>query len=354
MKKSDKSEINIDNNNGVSVEKNEGIIINNNTDIAQLEVILKQLVSSQMEIGQVKAQLEMERRFNDLVSSLYSTIAGLKIDIESVKTALADPGVQFDIRDAELEYMKNGSEELKNILVNIMAKRIEVNNEELLRIVLSEAIKVAPKLLESHMKILSLNFIFTSVFWHGIATKSDFYDRCRKILIPLSKNLPTKNSDFQHISYCGAGEIQVTSKKFLGWFRNYSGIFSKGFDVNSNPSLYSIFQRYPKLFIKCLNDNSKYQFSYLSYNLLEKEMEKMNLTQSEIDEVKKVHDNSLFSQDEIKNDIINSVPEMKILFDYIDKNRVIQQIMLTSVGIVIAIQYIEYTTGDKFNYSLWI
>ena len=98
----------------------------------------------------------------------------------------------------------------------------------------------------------------------------------------------------------------------------------------------------------------KYQFSYLTYNLLEEKINMLNLSQSEKEEIKKAHDNNLFNKNEIKDDIINAIPEMKKFFDYIDKNGIVEQIMLTSVGIVISIQYLEYITGEKFDYNLWI
>ena len=58
------------------------------------------------------------------------------------------------------------------------------------------------------------------------------------------------------------------------------------------------------------------------------------------------------NEQEIKKLLLEKIPEIKQLFDYWEKD--ISRLMVTSVGIVLSIQYLMQLFGTEYDYSIWI
>ena len=355
MKKSDEINQNlttkIEENNGTSVGKNEGTI-NIGCSVFEVKEICTTIVENKINEYKLDALACVNNRIDSFSQSVYSNMLKMGVDISTLKEKLSDPALQFDFRKAEIEYAKKGTDELKSMLSNILITKIKNNSNELLDLVLSEAIEIAPKLLLKHIRTISLSFILTRTRWQNIASPNDFYELIKSYIIPLLPNISDKTSDYLHLSYTGVAELHDFSHTFLGgWNSNYAGLFSKGFLINHGDPIETIYQKCPGVFIKCFNDESKYQFAFLTIEDLVENL-KGNLLESEIDICKKLFKNTLMNEQEMKNLLLEKIPEIKQLFDYWEKD--ISRLTVTSVGIVLSIQYLMQLFGIEYDYSNWI
>lgn len=355
MKKSDESNQNlttkIEENNGTSIGKNEGIV-NIGCNVSEVKEICTTIVEEKINEYKLDALTCVNNRIDSFSQSVYSNMLKMGIDISTLKEKLSDPALQFDFRKAEIEYAKKGTDELKSMLSNILITKIKNNSNELLDLVLSEAIEIAPKLLLKHIRTISLSFILTRTRWKNVTSPNDFYKLIKLYIIPLLSNISDKTSDFLHLSYTGVAEIGNFSHNFLsGWNSNYAGLFSKGFLINRGDPIENIYQKCPGVFIRCFNDESKYQFAFLTLEDLVENI-KGNLPESEIDICKTLFKNTLMNEQEIKKLLLEKIPEIKQLFDYWEKD--ISRLMVTSVGIVLSIQYLMQLFGTEYDYSIWI
>ncbi len=343
---------NIEENNGLTISQNTGTV-NYGCSYTEVKDICTIVLENKLNDYKLDALNVVNQRIDDFSKSVHSDMAVLGVDIEELKEKLSDPAIQFDFRKAELEFAKKGTEELKLMLSNILITKIKNGTNDLLDLVLSEAIDVAPKLLLKHIRTISLLFIITRTKWLDVYDLNIFINGLNSYIIPLLDNISDKRSDYLHLCYTGVAETAavIPFNILKCWRNNYAMAFSKGFDIPNGSAIEAISKKCPTHFMKCPNNPSKFQFCFSTKEDLNSELGK-NLNPSELKICSDLFDNSLMSEDEIKTLVINRVPKVEELFGLWEGN--ISRLSLTSVGIVLSIQYLKQITDLYYDYSIWI
>jgi hypothetical protein len=143
-----------------------------------------------------------------------------------------DPDFQYSLFVAQREYAKSGEKQLAEILSAMLLDRADVPSRSLLRIVLNEAIAVAPKLTRDQLAALAVGFSLSYGTYGGpvaIGPFVEYIDRCIAPFVPM---LPTDPMSYRHLEYVGclresAGETKDLHTRFR---QHYTGLFSSGFD----------------------------------------------------------------------------------------------------------------------------
>ena len=106
-------------------------------------------------------------------------------------SAFIDPDVQFCLNKAQQEYARFGTEQLRDLLSDIIVKRINYNNDSYMKIIFDEAIEVAKFLSNAHLNYLSLIFLCKHVIFPGIKTIDDLEKHCLNICssLPIPENI---------------------------------------------------------------------------------------------------------------------------------------------------------------------
>ena len=201
------------------VEENNGNIIGNNNGVvyygmnyADVRNLCLDLIGEEINKAKQVALIEARKRDDDLISQILEKCANANIKPEDMMKVLEEPALQLDFIEAEKAYIKYGTSELKDLLSNLIVKRIKEQNHNLLQIALGEAIKTAPLLLPSQINCLGLKFILGHTKRLDINSHHSFAEYLIKYVIPIyEQGISEKYSEFQHLSYTRCATISIAS-----------------------------------------------------------------------------------------------------------------------------------------------
>lgn len=128
-----------------------------------------------------------------------------------------DPDMQAVLFTAQRDYARSGSEDLEQVLVNLLVQRTSAASNDLLRIVLNEAVAVAPKLTEDQLDTLSLILLFAHdvPFATDLKTWDDVKSCLSTRVAPFIHPSLSSFALFSHLKYTGTITIDGSGLTFL-------------------------------------------------------------------------------------------------------------------------------------------
>jgi len=339
-----------DNSNGV-------VIVNNGVPFDQLEPYLHALVARDLERYTSEARLEANRRNDEFICAFISSLKSEGLIDDDTLSVFKEPSMQLDFQEAQKGFIRSGTEELKNRLTDILLRRIRCKDNELLKIVLSESITVASKLLTSQIAILGLSF---ACYYSRkrISNVEDFIVYCNTEIIPLLDLVGKKLSDYNHLNFTGCSQSTVLRKEIEKTFAaSYIGLFAKGFSKQDSPigsDGVPLITRYPFMFSRCFTNPDLFQIRIIDKETFDKTLVLRGIAPEDVVIFKDAYFNQQKMEPaDVKQYILKWVPDMQRLFDYWDNNS-IRFMTLTSVGMAIGCMFVESITKEKFDLGIWI
>ena len=109
---------------------------------------------------------------------------------------LENPDFQFSLYDAQREYARSGEKELENILIEILVERATIDSDFLRKIFVNEAIRIAPKLTQIQLNILSLTYLINDYFDPELNSLQKLNLFLLNYITPFFTNIDTTVVDF--------------------------------------------------------------------------------------------------------------------------------------------------------------
>ena len=346
-------------NTGAMVGSNCGtIIINGGLGFNDTKALCQDIIRDELAKYAQEAYTEAENRSEELFERVVAELDERKMTDTQALSVFSDPAMQFDYFEAQKAYMKVGTPELADILSHIIADRAGESKRTLLQITLGEAINVAPKLVETQMCTLSLVFMIKHVQVTNIYSYEDLAEHIRTRILPIyQKGISKKESEFQHLNFTGCSQYTTTSPSLSNYYQfPYPGLFMKGIardDLPKDANGVNFADRYPDLFVKCLNNDQLLQLWCMSEADLQTTMTKLSIEKEHREIIHNLFTSNTMHRQEVQDLIIKLVPEMQELFDYW-KDCQISDLALSSVGIVLGAQYAQMITGEQYDLTIWI
>ena len=351
-----KVDVKADDNAGVVIGANNGVVINgmSYTDVRNLCL---DLIRDELSKTKDVALDEAKKRDNELVYKLFTMLSHVGIDGDMLKKSFEQPSMQMDFVEAEKTYIKYGTPELCDIISELLVKRIQENEHSLLQISLGESIKTVGLLLPTQIATLSLRFLLCHTRYNLMGNQQALIRYLEEKVIPIFQSgVSVKESEFQHLTYTRCGTISISSISLIKPFlSSYKGLFARGFEekdiplVNNEP----INQKFPKLFVRCINDSNKLQINAIDDETLKRLIDELKIDTVIAEKLKQLFDNYTMSAEQAQNKIIELCPQMEEIFEYWEKTP-IKNLNLSSVGIVIGALFAASKTNEKFDLNIWI
>lgn len=344
---------------GVEVANNAGpITVYQGMGYADTKALCLDVIRDELNKYKADALMEAQRRNNELFEQIMLRLSRLKMTDAQALVEFQNPSMQNDYYEAQKAYIKAGTPELSAVLSDILVKRINEPTRTLLQIALGEAIQVAPKLIKSQMATLALAFMFVHTVRLSVNSHASFSDYLRTEVLPVYYDgVSEKQSEFQHLDFTGCSQTSAFQKVLPELIRSsYPGLFMKGLQkekIPNNSSGVNLLDAYPQLFVKCLNDATKWQIRTMTEAILSNLMNENNIIEADKTILTNLFKQNQMSDPETENLVVQLVPEMQGVFNYW-KNSGISYLSLTSVGIVIGAQYCKQVTGQDYDLSIWI
>lgn len=321
-------------------------------DYQNTKALCLDLIKNELAIYKEEAEQTVRERYEKFSSTFLEKLNNENITDQKMCEEFKNPDMQYTYVQAQKAYIRLGTPELENILSNLLVDRAKEDHRSLLQIALAEAITVVPMLLPEQLDILALCFKLRYTQRLNMNNFVSFIDYMNNQIIPHVRHIEYKESFFQHLVYTKSGSIdigEITIESILS--NTYGGLFLSGYtqeDLNNFP------QRFPELFTTCLQNPTKLQINAINANQLNEKLDSMkDISPNDKKYIQEHFLNNLMSTTEIKNWILEKVPNSKYLFKQWNETS-LKHLTLTSVGIILGANRSKQITGLQFNMNIWI
>lgn len=145
--------------------------------------------------------------------------------------AFADPDFQYVVRTSQHAYARTGDEQVRDALIDLIARRSTALDRTRLQLTLNEAVDKAAVLTRNEFAELSLCYLLKYTINHGISSLGKFAAYFHQHIAPLLDDISLESASYQYIDAQSCGNLGLGSIDAISIFRtNYGGIFSRGFE----------------------------------------------------------------------------------------------------------------------------
>src|SRR5581483_1885467 len=229
--------------------------------------------------------------------------------------AFKDPDFQYMLNDAQKAVARSGDPEVRDTLVDLIARRSLETSRTRLAINLAEAATKVANLTADEFAALSLSCLVRYTINHGIGNIQQLGDLIQNQLVPFAKNVSREQASFWHLQAQSCANIEMGALDLLTALRrNYSGVLSEGFtrEELQNHLPDGKKNALDQWVIPCLNDNATLQFQFLNVQAFKEATAQSGLSDNELQNAW----NLLEGRTHNARERINSVaPDADIVFD---------------------------------------
>ena len=288
---------------------------------------------------------EITNEFLNKVSTENPTSAG----------SLADPDMQYILFEAQKEYARSGEEDLKEALIDLLAKRAVQTERDLRTLALNEAIVSAPKLTERHRRAVAWVFYLVYTRDTGSGNPDAFYAALDEVTEALGSNVPERRAEYQHLEYVGVGAVSINEASFGAVvYSGSEGLFTKGFSEESVDGDLLTRLRGANLLLRCLRNPENLQLNHLAAEDLPNRVKEAGL-EGDLEMIRPLMSSGRMSEDEIAAEAVARIPKLAPLKEVWDSSTGgLRNLTLTSVGLALGHTYWSRLTGRKAPLSVWL
>ncbi|MFB8138136.1 LPO_1073/Vpar_1526 family protein, partial [Streptomyces parvus] len=281
-------------------------------------------------------------RANEFTEKLISSLP-----VEALKS-LQDPDVQRSLFYAQQEFACSGEKELGELLVKLLANRMQSDDRGVRTLALNEALKTAPKLTSRHFAALSILMICIQTKL-GADSIEGLHRALSQVLGPIAKDFQITPADVAYLEYAGC----ISSNPFdtnLGdaFSRTYPGLFTRGFteewiSEGSRSALIPLTQ-------ECLRDPAMIQFPILPKNDLLK-LADQGAFRRHKQEIEHLIGIGLMTAEEIEREISRIDENLAAFPERYNASSLVNS-QLTAIGTTLAHTNLKRVVGDYFDAEL--
>ncbi|MFG3198016.1 LPO_1073/Vpar_1526 family protein [Streptomyces sp. NPDC048208] len=265
--------------------------------------------------------------------------------------ALKDPDVQRALFFAQQEFACSGDEQLGDVLMDLMRKRMKSPQRDIKQLAVTESLKTAPKLSANHFSALTALFVLTRIRL-GIASVADLHAKMRTILAPAVYGLEVSEADLAYLEYAGCVSIQITSHNIGDiLLETYKGAFSRGFTEEQIPE--TVRPVIAPFLGACFRDPAKLQLAALNAEIVGKLTEEQKLDDPYRASILNLLNVGLMSSAEAAEEFSDLHPALRNLTEIYHSSS-LKNCQLTTVGITLAHTNLRRVAGEAFDPGLEI
>ena len=145
--------------------------------------------------------------------------------------AFRDPDFQNSVFEAQKAYARNGNEELKQTLIDLISQRSKQTERNRLMLTLNDAINEAASMTEEDLAILSLLFLLQHVMQSKVSNLEALAEHFRKFYDPIIPSLQQNDLAYKYLASHGClliGSFVNLKGPFLHLIDKYPGVITSG------------------------------------------------------------------------------------------------------------------------------
>ncbi|MBG6074014.1 MULTISPECIES: LPO_1073/Vpar_1526 family protein [unclassified Polaromonas] len=264
------------------------------------------------------------------------------------------PDFQNALLNAQRDHACAGDAELADLLVDLLVDRTKQDSRNVLRLVLDEALKTAPKLTEQQLAVLGVAFVVGCTRSQANTWVGCVEWMTRHIKPTLEHAVITK-STFSHLQFTGCVTSNGVRQVDLapGIFPEYAGFFQTGF--TDDELLAQGLSENAAKYIKPLTGKPGLKWVAVArVSEIESLVKSAEINNEDAPKLRELLTGHLQSLEEFRAKVLADMPFMQRVFDMWAMGE-LGGVTLTSVGMAIGHAYIKKTVKNEFAHlSIWI
>lgn len=280
-------------------------------------------------------------------------LEALQAEHATVPPAAAEPDMQRALYGVQAEYATTGDRDMGDVLVDLLVQRTTEVARTTRKVVLSEALAVVPKLTSAQMAALSLLFVLQKTINVGLTTIEALDTYVAEHVAPFAEQLPRGSEAYEHLVYAGCAMRMFTNYTIEEPFRRrYGGLLTRGFTLEEVPEhARPLLTEAPDgVIIPCLRDADRLQVGALNEDVVERNL----IGERDVDaSVKDLFQLNLLRPEEVWQVLLAADSRMGRL-QAIWSATVLQQLVLTPVGVAIGHANWRRITGEQTGIDVWL
>ncbi|MEV0360299.1 LPO_1073/Vpar_1526 family protein [Nocardia sp. NPDC050697] len=247
-------------------------------------------------------------------------------------SSLEDPFMQRSLRDAQIEFATSGSEDLGQVLVDLLVQLSNRERSSLSAIALRDAIQIVPKLKQEHLNTLSVIVALRCTIYNAWNSFHEMYGSLSETVAPLANEYSDGGLGYRHMQGLGLGWFGMSEGEVSAMFlARYPGLFTKGINFGDIPTDIANKVR----IIPALRDERKVQLAITSQGSVDAHVEEGNFTDEQGRRISAIIRTNLMSELEVKEEFERRVPAMRSLLHAWRHTSNMHEFDLTSTGFAI-------------------
>lgn len=274
-----------------------------------------------------------------------------RLPVEALES-LRDPDVQRSLFFAQQEFACSGEQELGELLLRLLADRMQSTDRSIKTLALGEALRTAPKLTSRHFAALSILMVCIQSKL-GVASVEHLHESLVQVLSPLAKDFQVSRADVAYLEYAGCLSTTAFNSKLGETFSNtYPGLFTTGFmeewiAESSRAAVMPLTQ-------ECLRDSTKFQLPVMAKEEMRK-LASQGALEPHKKEIERLMGLGLMTAAEIEREISEIDPDLANFPNTYNASSLVN-CQLTAIGTTLAYTNLKRVVGDHFDAELdiWV
>lgn len=176
------------------------ITIVNGVTLEDVHVTVKALFDSNFPKLLKDAEIVIQRRFREMEQRMAQLVVE-RLTREQWRS-FADPDVQYKTYETFREGVRIRDTQLRELLMQLLVKRVASDDIELDRIVLNDALTVAPRLTSTHLSVLALISLFEGLRDFRLRDLASLVAFADRLILPMVISSPSQEI-LQHLESLG-------------------------------------------------------------------------------------------------------------------------------------------------------
>lgn len=179
-------------------------------------------------IQEISAQIANER-FDSLLEEIKNSFEKHRLEIDPSK--FVDPSIQYEMQSMAINVARRGEKSNIKLLTELLCTVASKNCPELIELISSESLRIAPMLSRKHLAYLNLELLVNEVTV-DIQNAEEFNHKILSILDFISESEKNTVGDLQYLACIGAIEKRtiIISDKIPSIIKNIIEFKDKGYE----------------------------------------------------------------------------------------------------------------------------
>ncbi|MBL0739875.1 LPO_1073/Vpar_1526 family protein [Chryseolinea lacunae] len=326
------------------------IVVNNGLSYKEAKEIAQDVFNANFLELSTKAAAVSHKRAEELVECFLEELK--KAAPENINT-VEDPGMQFALYNAQVNYAKTGDRDLADLLVKMLIDRSYQKQRNFHQIVLDESLNTVAKLTTDQVNTLTVVFVLKYTSNKKVKSPNELCEMLTKMISPFAFCLKSNSSLYQHLEFSACASVTIMTQEIGEILRaSYGGLFQRGLSKEEiEAKLQENLSSYPELIRQSYRDESLFQINALNDRDLESYCAKNGIEGVVLAKLKAFFQANTFDNSVIEQEFL-MLPGFEILFD-VWKNSSLSTLDLTTVGMAIGQANLKAKAGISIELDSW-